>query len=237
MYSSKSSEFIFSGFFPILPFFYSLVSVSWVLLVLNLISWYFILQLSRHLINFIISFFQLTSELCLTSQSWPKNMSILFKSTTTASICSLYLLILISRGVTLVISPFFVLSMLKTSNEKFISFVCILFSLTSYSSISICMHPEFTSALTLRFLLFFIFMFAYMFNSLSTLLSVWNNIFILRTYKGDLSYHAYLKSSPKPYFFFPFHHCSYCLILLESSIFLSIVSLYNLWQCALLYYI
>ena len=31
-------------------------------------------------------------------------------------------------------------------------------------------------------------------------LSIWNNIFILRIYRRDLSYHAYLRSSPKPYF-------------------------------------
>ena len=49
----------------------------------------------------------------------------------------LCLLISISNGATLVMSSFFVLSVLYTSNEKFIGLVCILLSLTSCSSIPV----------------------------------------------------------------------------------------------------
>ena len=87
-----------------------------------------------------------------------------------ASSCFLCLLISISRGATLVTSPLFILSVLKTLNEKFINLVYICFSLTSCSSIPICVYPESTSALILRFLLFFVFTFACIFNSLSILL-------------------------------------------------------------------
>ena len=55
-----------------------------------------------------VLFFQLTSGLCLTSQLCPKKMSVPSKSVTAASNVSLYLLILIFRGATLVTSPFFV---------------------------------------------------------------------------------------------------------------------------------
>ena len=78
-----------------------MVSVAWVLLVSNLISWCFIVQLPGHLVNFIVLFFQLTSGLCLTSQSYPRNMSIPFRSVTAASNCSLWPLILISKDATL----------------------------------------------------------------------------------------------------------------------------------------
>ena len=50
---------------------------------------------------------------------------------------SLCLLISISNGATLVMFSFFVLSVLYTSNEKFIGLVCILLSLTSCSSIPV----------------------------------------------------------------------------------------------------
>ena len=170
MYLGKSFGFVISGSLPIFLLFYSLLSVACVLLVLNLISWCFILQLSRHLVNCIIPFFQLTSGLCLTNQLYLRNMSILFKSITTASSCFLYLLISISRDAILVTSLFLVLFTLKTLNKKFIGFVCILLFLTSYSSILVYVHLESTSALTLRFLLFFVFTFACMFNSLLILL-------------------------------------------------------------------
>ena len=112
-----------------------------------------------------VLFFQLTFRLCLTSQSCPKNMSILFKSATAASNYSLWPLILISKGATLVTSPFFVLFALKTSNEKLIGFICILLFLTNCSSIPIYMHPESTSAFTFKFLPFFVFTSTCTFNS------------------------------------------------------------------------
>ena len=75
IYSGKSSKFILSGSFLILLLSCVVVSVAYVLLVLNSISQYFILQLPEHLMNFIVPFFQLTSGLCLTSQSYPKTYS------------------------------------------------------------------------------------------------------------------------------------------------------------------
>ena len=126
IYSGKSSGFVLSGFLPILPLSYSLVSIvsmAFVLLVLNLIPLCFIVQLPGHLVNLMVPFFWLTSGLCLTSQSWPKNMSVPFKSVTAASSYFLCPLISISKGAILVTSLFFVSSALKTLNEKFIGFV------------------------------------------------------------------------------------------------------------------
>ena len=155
-------------------------------------------------------------------------MSILFKSITTASSCSLCLLISISRDTTLVTSLFFVLSALKTSNEKFISLVCICFSLTSCLSIPIYVHLESTSVLTLRFLLFFCFhicshiQFSFYITPL-----VWNNIFIQRIYREDLLYYTYLIFSPKLCFLL-----SFLLSLLSDSS--STVSFYSpLWYVPL----
>ena len=54
--------------------------------------------------------------------------------------------------------------------KSLLALFCILLSLTSCSLIPIYVYLEFTSALTLRFLLFFVFIFACMFNSLLTLL-------------------------------------------------------------------
>ena len=170
IYFSKSSGFIVSSSFLIFLLSYFLVSVACVLLVLNLISWCFILQLPEYLVNHIVSFFQFTSGLCLTNQSCPRNISVPFKSITAASNYFLCLLISISKGAILVTSLFFVLSTLNTLNEKFIGFICILFSLTSCLLMPMCMHPKSTNILTLRFLPFFVFTFAYTFNSLSTLL-------------------------------------------------------------------
>ena len=150
--------------------FCSLFFVAYILLVLNFISWCFILHNPRHLVNYIILFFQLISGLCLTSQSCSQNMSMLFRSITAASNCSLCLLILISRGAILLISLFFVLSVLKTLNEKLIGFIWIFLFLTNCSSIPICVHSESTNVLTLRFFLFFVLTFAHMFNSFSKLL-------------------------------------------------------------------
>ena len=120
--------------------------------------------------NFMVLFFQLTSGLCLTSQSCSKNISVLFRSVTAASSCFLWPLISISKGTTLVTSLFFILSTLKTSNKKLIGFVYILFFLTNYLSIPVCVHLESTNAFTFKFLLFLIFMSACIFNSLFPLL-------------------------------------------------------------------
>ena len=141
MYSSRSSGFVLSSSFPISPlscvvvFF---ISVFFLLLVLNYMFSCFIIQFPRHLINLIVPFFQLTFRLCLTSQSCPKNMLVPSRSAIAASRVSLCLLISISRGTTLVTSPFFVLLVLKTSKEKFIDLVGILLFLTSCLSIPIC---------------------------------------------------------------------------------------------------
>ena len=170
IYSSKSSRFVLSGSFPISPLSYVVISIICVLFVLNHTSWCFIIQLSRHLINFIVPFFQLTSGLCLTSQSYPRNIYVLFKSVTATSSYSLCLFILTSRGATLMISLFFVPSALNTLNEKFIGLVWILLSLTNYSSIPMCVHPESTSTFILIFLLFFVFISACIFNFLFPLL-------------------------------------------------------------------
>ena len=91
-------------------------------------------------------------------------MSVPFKSITAASNCSLWPLILIFRGATLVTSSFFIPSALKTSNEKFIGFVWILLSLTNCLSILVYVYLESTRALTFSFFLFFVFTFACMFN-------------------------------------------------------------------------
>ena len=158
------------GSFPISPLSCFLVSIACVLLVLNSMSWCFILQDSGHLIDYIVSFFQLTSGLCLTIQSCSKNISIPFRSVTAASSYSLCLLILISKSATLVTFPFFVLFALKTSNKKLISFVWILLSFTNCSLNSIYVHLKSTSILTLKFFPFFILTFAYIFNSFLELL-------------------------------------------------------------------
>ena len=174
MYSGKFSGFVLSYSFPISLlscFLLFIISIALVLLNLNHMSSCFIEQFSRHLVNLMVPFFQLTSRLCLTSQSCPRNMSVPSKSITAASNVFLCPLILISRGATLVTSPFFVPSALNTSKEKFISFVQIFLSLTNCSSILVCVQPESTSALTFSFLLFFILTFACMFNSFFPLLA------------------------------------------------------------------
>ena len=69
MYSGKSSGFVLSGFLPISLLSCSVISIVFVLLVLNLMSSCFIVHCPGHLVNYIVPFFQLTSGLCLTSQS------------------------------------------------------------------------------------------------------------------------------------------------------------------------
>ena len=154
-------------------------------------------------------------------------MSIPFKSITTASSCFLYLLISIFRSATLVISLFFILSVLKTLNEKFIGLVCICFSLTNYLSISIYMYLESTSVLTLRFLLFFIFIFARMFNSLFILLCWFGITYLFWEFTGKISCTMPTRDLLQN----PVLFCCllYCLILLKSFFYLLTTSLYSSW--------
>ena len=126
MYSGKSSGFVLSGFFPILPLSCSClssVSMSLVCLELNHISLCVIVQFPEHLINLMVPFFQLTSRLCLTNQSCPKNISVPSRSIMAASRDSLCPLITTSRSAILVTSQFFVPSALITLKEKSIFFV------------------------------------------------------------------------------------------------------------------
>ena len=148
------------------------VSIACILLVLNSIFWYFILHDPRHLVNYILPFFQFTSGLCLTNQSCSKNMSTPFKSITATSMYSLYLLILISSGATFVTFLFLVPSVLYTLNEKFIGLVYILLSLTSCLSIPMWVHLESTSASICNSFPFFVLIFTCMLSSFS-LLFLW----------------------------------------------------------------
>ena len=125
--------------------------------------------------NFIVPLFQSTSGLCFTNQSYPKNMSIPFKSVTAASIHSLCPLISTSSSANCVTSLFFVLSALKTLNNLFIGSVLIFSSLTNCSSILVWVHSESTSAYSYNSFLFFILILVCMFNSLS-LLFLWFRI-------------------------------------------------------------
>ena len=156
-------------------------------------------------------------------------MSVPFKSITAASSYFLCPLISISRGTTQVTSPFFVLSVLKTSNKKFIGFVCIL-----CSSIPVCVHPESTSVLTLRFLLFFVFTFTCMFNSLSTLLCWFGITYLFLEFTGEISHTVptqYLLQNPISC---PSLHCLHPLIFPSSFVSSSISFLCNSWLCTLL---
>ena len=182
-------------------------------------------------------FFQLISGLYLTSQSCPRNISILFKSITAAFSCFLCLLISIFRDAILVTSLFFILSTLKTSKEKFIGFVWILLSLTSCSLISVYVHLESTSTLTFRFLLFFVFTFAHMFNFLSTLLYQFRITYLFWEFMREISCTMPTQDLlQNPVSFFSHHYLHYP-ILFESFISLLTVFLYSLWQYISLYHI
>ena len=130
IYSGRSSRFIESGFLPISCCSLSWLSIFYAHLVLNSISWYFVLHNLEHLVNYILSSFQFTSGLYLTNQLCPRNISVLFKSVTTTLMYSLCLLILTLSSTILVTSLFLVLFTLNTSKKKSTSFVCILLSLT-----------------------------------------------------------------------------------------------------------
>ena len=213
----------------------SVISMVFVLLVLNLISLCFILQLPGHLVNLMVPFFQLTSGLCLTSQLCSKNISILFKSITATFNCSLWPLTSISRGTILVTSSFFVLSILKTLNEKLSGFVCILLSLTSYLSIPVCVHLESTSAFTFKFLPFFIFTFVCIFNSHFPLL-FWRFEIIYLFWKFTWKISCTVPTQDHHQNSAPFLHLFH-LILLELCVSSLTVFLCNLWLYALLCHI
>ena len=113
--------------------------------------------------------FQFTSGLCLTNQLYLRNMSMLFKSVTAISICSICLLIFSSSSTNLVTFPFLVLSVLKTSNDLSISSVLILSFFTSCLLIPVWVQIESTSALSHSSFLFDILTFVHTFNFLSLL--------------------------------------------------------------------
>ena len=98
--------------------------------------------------------FQSTSGLCSTSQSCSRNRSVSLISDTTASICSICLFELISKGTNslIVFSPFLDLSELYTLNGLESDLVNIPFSSTVFLAMVVFVHPESISALTLSFL-------------------------------------------------------------------------------------
>ena len=136
-----------SGSFSIscYPFLLSSVAYALQFLSVNDMSWWFVLYVLGHLINCIVSLLQSTSGLCFTNQSYLKNISMPFKFVTTASICSLYPLISTSSSANHVISPFFILSTLKTSSDLSIGSVLIFHSLTNCLLILVWVHPESTN--------------------------------------------------------------------------------------------
>ena len=132
-------------------------------------SWWFVLYVFEHLINHIISLLQSISGLCFTNQSYPKNMSMPFKSMTTTSICSLCPLIFTSNGANWVTSLFFVLSVLKTSNDPSMDSVLIFSFLTSCLLIPVWVHSESTNACNCSSFPFFVLMLVCIFSSLALL--------------------------------------------------------------------
>jgi len=113
-----------------------------------------------------IPVFQFTSGLCLTSQLYSKNISVLFKSVTTTLIYSLCSFISTFSSVYYVNSLFLVLLELKTLNDWFIGFILIFSSLTSCLLIPVCVHPESTNVCSCNSFLFYVLTFVYMFSSL-----------------------------------------------------------------------
>ena len=132
-------------------------------------SWCFDLHVFGHLVNHIVPLFQFTSGLCFTNQSYSKNISVSFKSVTTALICSLYLLISTFSSTNHITSPFFVPSVLKTLNDLFISSILILSSLTSYLSIPVWVYLKSTNTCNLNSFLFFVLILVCTFNFLALL--------------------------------------------------------------------
>ena len=158
------------------------------------------------------------------------------KSVTTAFSCFLYSLISISRGIILVISLFFVLSMSKASNEKLISLIWSLLSLTNYLLIFMCVHSESTNVLTLRFFPFFILTFACIFNSFSALLCQFGIIYFFWEFT-EISYTIptwdLCQNSSSGHFLY----CLHCLVLLKPFVSSLTVFLYSPLWCILLCHI
>ena len=166
MYSERSFRFVKSSSLPISCCSLSCMSIAYALHILNDISWCYILHVFGYLINYIVHKFQFTSKLYLTSQSYSKNMSMIFKSVTTVLICSLCPLISISSGMNHMTSPFLVPSTLKTSNTISAGLVLIFSPLTSCLSISIYIYLESTSAYNYSSFSFYVLTFICTFSSL-----------------------------------------------------------------------
>jgi len=164
MQSGRFFGFIGSDSFSISWCPLSWLSIGYILLVLNDISWYYILHVLGHFINYIFSIFQFTSGLCLTNQLYSKNMSMPFKSMTAISMFFLCLFISTSSGAYHVTSSFLVPSVLKTSNNLSIGSILIFSSFTSCLSIPMCMHPESTSIYNCSFFPFLVLMLVCIFN-------------------------------------------------------------------------
>jgi len=171
MYSGRSFGFVRSSIFLMSYCHLFWLSIGCNLLVLNVnnMFWYCILHSFVHSVNYIVPKFQFTSRLCLTNQSYPKNMTMLFKSVTVTSMCSLYSLISSSSGTNYITSPFLVLSVLKNSNDLFIGSVLILSFFTSCLSIPVWIQPESTSTFNHNYFLFDVLIYMCIFNSLSLL--------------------------------------------------------------------
>ena len=154
-YFGRSLGFVGSG--SLSPPFDSSFSFSSSLLDhgINYIDSCSILQCPGHLVNYITPSFQFTSGLCSTSQLYPRNRSVSLISDTTASICSMYLFELISKGTNslIVFFPFLNPSELYTLNSLGSDLVDIPFSSTVFLAIVVFVHPELINALTLSFLL------------------------------------------------------------------------------------
>ena len=114
-----------------------------------------VLQCPGHLVNCMTPSFQFTSGLCSTSQLCPRNRSVSLISDTTASICSMCLFELISKGTNslIIFSPFLDPSKLYTSNGFRSNLIGILFSSTVFLAMVVFVYPELINALTLSFLL------------------------------------------------------------------------------------
>ena len=167
MYSERSSGFVRSSSLPISCYSLSCISIAYALLVLNVMFWWSVQHVFGHLVNHIVPIFQFTSRLYLTNQSYPKNMSVLFRLVTAASIFFLCLLISTSSGTNHVTSPFLVLFVLKTLNTISADFVWICSFLTSCLLIFMYMHLESTSTCSHNFFFVCVFTFACILSSLS----------------------------------------------------------------------
>ena len=169
MYSRRSFRFVRSDFLSISCCSLSCMSIACALLVLNIIFQYFVLHVFRYFVNHIIPLFQFTSRLCLTNQPCPRNISMPFKSITTASNCSLCPLILILSDTNCVTSLFLVPSVLKNSNDISVNLILIYSSLTSYLLIPVQIHPKSTSIYSYNSFLFYVLILACIFSSFSLL--------------------------------------------------------------------